>query len=245
MDSNSPLKRALRGLVAIAGLLCVSGLSVSSLSASTPFVDLELVLAVDASGSVDHEEYRLQLSGIAAAFRDAEVVSASRSGLHGRIAAKMLIWSDNYLPTAATTWYVIDDADSAEIFARHVETFPRSIIDNGTGIGNALLRAADAIEENNLIGTRRVIDVSGDGRENSVSGGGKLITEAREEMRRRGIIVNGLAILAEEPSLASYYHQQLIVGPSAFVMSVGTFQDFAKAMRMKLLREIGQRAPVS
>lgn len=208
-------------------------------------VDLELVLAVDASGSIDAGEFALQLEGIAAAFRDHEIVASARSGPHGRIAVMMLIWSDSHLPTASTSWHVIDGAMAAERFAREVEQFPRSIVDNGTGIGNALKRAMEAMLDNAFVGSRLVIDVSGDGRENTAIGTGFLIAAAREELERLGIEVNGLAIASQEPDLADYYRRNLITGPAAFVIEINTFSDFATAMRRKLLREIRGRQRVS
>ena len=201
-------------------------------------VDLELLLAVDASGSVDNSEYMLQIRGIAAAFRDAEVVAATQSGPLGQIAVQMMIWSDPHLPTASTRWHLVGDPASAEAFARTVERFPRSIIDGGTGIGNALEKAAEALDDNDASGTRRIIDLSGDGKENAVEGIGTLLAQARKTMELHDIGVNGLAITGDEPGLADYYRQEVIVGPSAFVMEVESFRDFAPAIRLKLLREI-------
>lgn len=203
-------------------------------------VDLELVLAVDASGSIDVQEFTLQLEGIAAAFRDCDVIAATRSGPLGRIGVMMLIWSDAHLPTAATAWHVIDGAAAAERFAIAVRGFPRSIVDNGTGIGNALRRAREAMEDNGLDGMRLIIDVSGDGRENAADGMGTLVAKAQKDADAHGIEINGLAILSQEPDLADYYRRHVIAGPAAFVIAIDSFADFARAMRLKLLREIGR-----
>jgi hypothetical protein len=203
-------------------------------------VDLELVMAVDASGSVDAEEYALQMQGIAAAFRDPEVLAAIRSGPLGRIAASVVIWSESTRDKEALPWRILSDGAEAEAFARQVETTPRRITVGGTGIGMALL-----IQNNGIAGKRRVIDLSGDGQETPPRDYTIDLQQGRYIAQAAGVTVNGLAILAEEPELDRYYRRKLITGPGAFVMATGDYRDFAAAMRRKLIREIEYRPVIS
>lgn len=208
-------------------------------------VDLELVLAVDASGSVDDGEFALQMGGIAAAFRDAEVLAAIQAGPVGRIAVNIVIWADAQRPKDQMGWRLIGDGASAEAFAERVERHPRAIPAGGTGIGAAVLFAVKQLEKNGFAGARRVIDVSGDGRETTFREWMVPPTQAREQAVGRGITVNGLAILTDEPKLDDYYEAEVAGGEGAFVQVAKSYDDFAVAMRRKLLREIRYGAPVA
>ncbi|MCB1377807.1 MAG: DUF1194 domain-containing protein [Alphaproteobacteria bacterium] len=207
-------------------------------------VDLELVLAVDASGSVDELEYRLQLDGIAAGFRDPEVRQAIRSGPEGRIAVNMLVWAEHVWPKDTTGWWLLATDADAEEFARQVEGLPRR--QNGaTGLGEGLAAAVRTIASNTFIGRRRVVDVSGDGRETPAREFVVLVPQARAMAIGHGVTVNGLAIINEEPDLATYYRGQMQTGDGSFVIEARDYQDFAEAMRRKLLREIEHRPNLS
>jgi hypothetical protein len=209
--------------------------------------DLLLVLAVDSSGSVDPVEYRLQLDGLAAAFRDAQVRSAITAGPNGRIAVNLLLWADARFERFTSGWVAIDGAASAERFAHTIETFDKRV-GGGTGIGAAIAQGIALLETSGLDAPRRVIDVSGDGIE-AYEGPRPpiMLPEARELLGATGVIVNGLAIESDFPRLASYYRTEVAHGPGSFVVSARTFEDFAVAMRDKLIREIEQKvveAPV-
>jgi Protein of unknown function (DUF1194) len=214
-------------------------------TAAEPIVDLELVLAVDVSGSVDDREYALQIGGIAAAFRDPAVQRAIGAGPNGRIAVSLVLWSDPQVGKAATPWRVIGTAAEAEGFARLVETQPRSIPAGSTGIGHALYACARLIQENGIAASRTVIDLSGDGEETAPRDYYVRLQQGRAIAAAAGITVNGLAILAETPGLESYYRREVITGPDAFVIAAADYDDFARAMRLKLLREIENRPQVS
>jgi hypothetical protein len=208
-------------------------------------VDLELVLAVDASASVDEREFALQLGGIAKALRDPEVQSAIAAGPLGRIAVAMVVWAEGMVPKQYTEWQVVAGADDAEAFAVVVETFERRI-SGGTGIGAGIVSAIRHMDRNGIEGARRVVDVSGDGtetppRDQLVS----LLPQARSMAIARGVTVNGLAILTDVPDLDVYYREEVIVGPRAFVKAAADFDDFAEAFRRKLIREIEEEPPVS
>ncbi len=201
------------------------------------FVDLELVLAVDASGSVSAAEYDLQLSGIAAAIRDDSVLEAIAGGAIGRVAVAMIVWAEAGIVSDETAWFEIATAEDADRFAALVVGFPRRV-SGGTGIGAGLTQAMRMFDRNGFAGTRQVVDVSGDGRETPPRDYVALIHHARAMALSRGITINGLAILNEDPELDDWYRSAVITGPGAFVMTARDYRDFAEAMRRKLLREI-------
>ena len=206
-------------------------------------VDLELVLAGDASGSVDQREFLLQLGGIAKGFRDAEVQDAIASGHLGRIAVALMIWSDATSKKAISRWAVIDSPASAEAFADLVlsqVTRRKSFLGKGgTGIGSAIGQGVKMIRLNPFEGERKVIDVSGDGHETPLRHGeGMALPEGKRRARRKGVTVNGLAILSDNPELADYYERKVIRGPGSFVIAADGYDDFARAMKIKLIREI-------
>ncbi len=213
--------------------------------ADSNIVDLELVLAVDASGSVDEEEFRLQLSGIATAFRSPEILQAVQSGPEHRIAVALVVWSDSNFPKVPSTWHILDSRESALRFADIVETFhtktgrSAGIGGGGTSIGDAIDYAIGMIEVNGIEGTRRVIDVSGDGIETDPwAGPATMLPEARAMAVRAGITVNGLAILNDYRRLNTYYRDHMIVGEGSFVLDAVDYEDFERAIQEKLLREI-------
>lgn len=233
MDSQGPARKVLAAVMALlAGLIFPS----PKAHAANP-VDLQLVLAVDASGSVDEREYRLQLHGIAEAFRDPEVIKAIGAGPHGRIAVALMVWAESNRPKAKTPWRIIADRADALAFADLTNGFGRPV-GGGTGIGKAMVTAVRMLESSGLTGTRRVIDVSGDGRETTFREWSVPPDQARHAAIDRGITINGLAITAEDKGLAAYYETQVIAGPGAFVMTAGSIDDFKRVMRAKLLREI-------
>ena len=208
------------------------------------FADLELVLAVDASGSVDQSEYTLQVRGIARAIIDPQVIEAIQSGPIGRIAVAMIVWGEAGIPGDETSWYVIETLEDARRFAGVAANFPRRVT-GGTGIGAGLTQGMRMFERNGIEATRQVVDVSGDGRETPPRDYVALVVHARGMALARGITINGLAILNEDPHLDDWYREAVIAGPGAFVMTVADYPDFAEAMRNKLLREIENRPSIS
>lgn len=186
------------------GLLLGLCLAVSGDARATGDVDLQLVLAVDSSGSVDEEEYALQLSGIASAFRDPRVLEAIGKGFRGRIGVSVAIWAESSYPKESSPWHLVADAESAERFARVVESFPRNVV-GGTGIGRAILYCVGLIRKSGLTSPRRVIDLSGDGRETTFREWSVPPSQARVHAASFAVVINGLAILNEEPDLEDYY----------------------------------------
>lgn len=227
----------------LAIICCLAGLSGHLPAAGRP-VDLALVLAVDASGSVDDGEFALQLAGIAAGFRDPKVRGAIKSGPEGRVAVALLVWADHQVPKDRTGWFVLASDQDAENFARTVETFPRR--QNGaTGIGEGLAAALRAIDTSGFEARRRVVDISGDGRETTPREFVVLLPQARAMAYTRGVTVNGLAITNEDPELLSYYRNAVQTGAGSFALAATDYEAFAEAMRRKLLREIEYRPAVS
>ena len=229
------------------GRLISLGLSAAALLASagapraesaTP-VDLELVLAVDASGSVDAREFDLQTGGLAAAFRDPDVIAAIEAYAPAGVAVALVQWSGRHQETVVVDWARLDDGKSAIAFAQKIDASGRWLLGE-TAIADALEFSIGLLEGNQFAGARRVIDISGDGPTNA----GRDPAPVRDTAAAAGITVNGLAIVNEVPFLEMYYAQQVIGGPDAFVLSAKSYEDFARALRLKLLREI-QGAPLS
>lgn len=208
-------------------------------------VDLELVLAIDASGSVDEAEYRLQVEGIAAAFRDARVQALIAEQPLGRIAVALAVWSEGNKPKDITPWFLVATPAEAEAFAATVEAWPRRIANGGTGIGKALQFAAHALTTNAYVSGRMVIDLSGDGRETPPADWTLGPAEGRAYAAARGVEINALAILNDDPELAGYFRAEVVQGPGAFVMAIQDYSGYAEAMRIKLIREIDADPRVS
>lgn len=206
-------------------------------AAAAVCADLALVLAFDASGSVDEAEFALQLHATADAFRDAEVQRAIRAT--GTVAVAAIVWGDSAYGTQTMAWDLVDGAEGAERVARRLETQRREV-DGNTDLGTGLAAALDLIEATGDCAPRRVVNISGDGRETTTPRRrhGVSIMQARRRAEAMNVTVNGLAIESEDPDLDEYYRNAVITGPDAFVMAVNDHTAFAEAMRRKLIREI-------
>ncbi len=194
-------------------------------------VAIELVLAVDASGSVDAAEFDLQTRGLANAFRDPDVVAAIRGA--GVVAVALVQWSGPGHQLVVVDWVTVFDASSAGHFADRIEAAGR-LIHGETSITHALRFCMQLFGTNGFSGRRKVIDVSGDGPTNF----GFPPDAMRDLVTAAGITINGLAILNEWSDLDRYYRDHVIGGPGAFVVTAGDYQDFATAIRLKLIQEI-------
>lgn len=217
-------------------LLGLTGLLAVSLTAPVVAqpVDLELVLAVDASSSVNAEEFQLQMQGIAAAFRHPAVVKAIDAAGSAGVAVTLVQWSGSGISAQAVDWTLLSSALSSYAFAARIEAAPRLVEGGATAIGSALLYAGALLDANAYEGKRRIIDLSGDG----ISNEGDYASTARAHLVRQGVTVNGLAILNDEPNLGRYYLAGVVGGPGAFVLTALDFRDFAVAIRQKLVTEI-------
>ena len=220
-----------RGLVGWS--LTCAALACSDLSAAQEPVDLELMLAVDASGSVDAREFDLQTQGLAEAFRDPEVSAALAAYAPGGAAVALMQWSGRGQQVLAVEWTLVRDRAAAHAFADAIAGAGRRLLGE-TAIADALAFAIDQLERNRFRGARRVIDLSGDGPTNAGGNPDPL----RDAAVALGITVNALAIVNEAPVLDYYYAEHVVGGPGAFTMMAKNYQDFAQAIRRKLLREI-------
>ena len=203
-------------------------------------VDLELVIAVDVSRSMDEEEFLLQRSGYVEAIRDPSFIRAATSGREGRIALIYVEWSGLSSQKIVVPWRPIDGVGAAEGFAAALEAEP-PVSGRGTSISAAIEFAARLFDRNEFAGERRVVDISGDGPNNY----GPPVAEARDHAVAREIVINGLPILIR-PSpivadIVSYYSDCVIGGPGAFVLPVRSVESFAVAIRQKLILEVAAR----
>lgn len=222
-------------VAAFVAVLAFSGFtSALPVQAADKPVDLELVLSADVSRSVDDQEFILQRRGYATAFQDKRVIDAIRSGGMQRIAVVFVEWSAANMQQVVIDWTLIDSAESANAFAEKLLTLPRAyFFGGGTAVGDALYHAAGLFNDNGFEAERRVIDLSGDGRTRN----GRPAAPARDYVVAQGIVINGLPILGE-PYLEEFYERDVIGGPGAFSLPAEGFEDFANAVRSKLIREI-------
>ena len=202
--------------------------------AQEPPLDLLLVLAVDASGSIDADEFRLQREGCAEALTHPVVLSAIAAGTRGAIGMAMVEWGAPGGAETVVGWHRVDGAAAAATLARAVIDAPRSR-QSWNAIGDAVDHAARLLAAAPWRAAERVIDVSGDAPDMR---GLRPVEAARRDAAEAGITVNALAIEGGRDGLAETYERTVIAGPGAFVIRAETRQDFARALRAKLVREI-------
>ena len=202
-------------------------------------VAVALVLAVDTSGSVSMGRFELQKQGYAAAFRNPQVLNAIRSLATQSIAVTMMQWTGPFLHVVVVDWSPIKDEGSANAFAAAIEAAPRRLFGGGTSISGAIDFSRTLLAGSPFRAIRQIIDVSGDGSNNS----GRDVTQARDEAVRDGIGINGLPILTVEPGLDRYYRDYVIGGPGAFMIPVKDYDNFADAVLKKLINEIAATQP--
>jgi hypothetical protein len=234
-----------RRLAFLAALIGAPGLPAS---AEDLPVDLELVLAVDISGSVDEVEAQLQREGYIAALRHPHVVEAIESGMFGRIAVAYVEWAGDHYQRTMLEWTLLEDFASASDFADALAETPLMTA-HWTSLSAVIDYAVPLFEGNGFKGFRRVIDVSGDGYNNR----GRPVEWARDEAVAAGITINGLPIVNDRPNpwggrppvdLDLYYEERVIGGPGAFLIVAEDYTAFASAILSKLLLEIaGERPP--
>ena len=241
--SRSPLLNR-RGLLA-AALTAPLVLSRRAGAAEPEPVDVELVLAVDVSRSVDADEMEMQLRGYAAAFRDPKLVEGIAGGPLGQIAITLFTWSDFHIQEHLLPWMKIDGAAGAERVAASIDAAPRRTW-LYTSISGAMDFAAGLFGRA-YEGTRRVVDLSGDGVNNS----GRPVADARRDILDKGIVLNGLAVLDRQPQpwmaglppLDEYFRSEVIGGPGAFLMVAEGYAAFEQAVKRKIIREIAAAPP--
>ena len=245
-NAGSPVMRfgALKVLCLLlsSALLLVRGLLPAAAQAR---VDLELVVAVDVSLSMDLDEQQLQRDGYVAAFRDPEVHKAITSGPNGRIAVTYMEWAGPQTQQVVLPWITIDGPQAAQAFADRLEAAPISRA-RMTSIAAALQFSSRLFDSSGVKGIRRVIDVSGDGPNNA----GPPVVTVRDELVGNGIVINGLPIMLKLATgyfdladLDRYYTDCVIGGTGAFMIPIKERSEFQTATRRKLLLEISGHDP--
>ena len=209
-------------------------------------VDVELALAVDVSYSMDPEEQALQREGYIAGITSRDFMQALRSGQHGKVAVTYFEWAGPYDQKIVVPWRLIDGPEAADAFANELARAPYRRASR-TSISGALSFAKPLFDGSGYRGFRRVVDVSGDGANNS----GTFVTAARDDVLAAGMTINGLPIMLKRPNaftmdidnLDIYYEDCVIGGPGAFVVPIREREQFKEATRTKLVLEIAGRAP--
>jgi hypothetical protein len=230
-----------RRLVLAAGLAAPALITARSARAEEE-VDVELVLAVDVSRSVDAEEMEMQMAGYAAAFRDPRLAEGIAGGPLGAIAVTLFVWSDWNIQHTLVPWMRLDGPASCARFAAALDGASRETY-LYTSISGAIAYASRQFGMR-YSGLRRVVDISGDGVNNS----GPPLAGAREAALEQGIVLNGLAVLDKTPQPSAllagippvdeYYRDQVVGGPGAFLMVAEGYEAFQGAVRRKIIREI-------
>lgn len=229
------LPRLARGFVGLTACAVLVWPTDAARAQNEIMVDLELVLAIDLSSSVDPEEFDLQVRGLSEAFRHPDLVAAIENTGGMGISVAVIHWSDRSEQALAVDWTLIRDGASAAALARKIRRTPRLVGGGQTGIGGAIEFSMEQFARNPYRGWRRTIDVSGDGRANS----GSQPMRIRDRAVAEGVTINGLAIVNEEPFVDRYYRDSVIGGPGAFMMLAQDYEDFAASILRKLIREIG------
>jgi hypothetical protein len=213
---------------------------------TAPSVDVELVIAVDVSYSMDLDELAVQREGYARAIVSKEFLRALRTGPNSKISVTYFEWSASSDQKIIIPWRVIDGPETADAVADEIMNTP---VRRGsrTSISGAISFAITLFDEDPYRGLRRVIDISGDGPNNN----GAPVTPVRDEALAKGIVINGLPIMIKEPSYSTmdidnldwYYEDCVIGGPGAFVVPIKDRENFKEAIRTKLIREVAGRTP--
>ncbi len=213
---------------------------------ATPSVDVELVLAVDVSYSMDMDELAIQREGYAQAIVSKEFLQALKTGPHGKISVTYFEWAASSDQKIIIPWRVIEGPESADAVANEIMKTPIRRASR-TSISGAINFAMPLFDENPYRGLRRVIDISGDGPNNN----GAPVVVARDAAVEKGIIINGLPIMVKEPSYSTmdidnldYYYEDCVIGGSgSFVVTIKDRDKFKEAIRTKLLLEVAGRTP--
>ena len=213
---------------------------------ATPSVDVELVLAVDVSYSMDMDELAIQREGYAQAIISKEFLQALKTGPNGKISVTYFEWAASSDQKIIIPWRVIDGPETADAVANEIMKTPIRRASR-TSISGAIYFAMPLFDENPYRGIRRVIDISGDGPNNN----GSPVTLARDAALEKGITINGLPIMVKEPSYSTmdiddldlYYEDCVIGGPGSFVVTIKDREKFKEAIRTKLLLEVAGLTP--
>ncbi len=226
--------RLLRGEGSRVFLLVWLSLTTPSFAEDKYPVAIELVLALDCSASVDNREFQLQIAGLTEAFRDPEVLEAVENLKPFGVAVAVVQWGAPGETRVVVPFIWLENSMHTKAFGFRAGLIQRWIRASATSIAAGIDDSVELVRGNEFEGQRKVIDVSGDGQDNS----GADLVVAREKARAAGITINGLSIASDDKGLEEYYRQNVIIGSDAFVEPARDFEDFARAIKEKLLREL-------
>ena len=215
----------------------------SAARAATP-VDLQLVMAVDVSRSIDEVEAELQRRGYIEAMTNERVIDAILSGENKGIGVCYVEWAGTHYQQTVIDWMLIDSARTARRFSEKLAESPRTS-QSWTAVGQGLIYSAKRFEDSPFTSKRRIIDISGDGRTND----GPPAELVRDRLVADGIVINGLPVMMNrtnygrpaDATLDKYYEENVVGGPGSFMIVAANFDDFGRAVRSKLIREISSR----
>jgi hypothetical protein len=230
----------------VASVAAPAGPAITAQAKTDANVDIELVLAVDVSYSMDLDELELQREGYALAITSVDFMKALRTGPHGRVAITYFEWASAYDQKVVVPWRVIEGPESADAVAAEIRKAPIRRASR-TSISGALMYGTSLFDSNPNQGLRKVIDISGDGPNNN----GPIVATAREAALAKGIVINGLPVMVKQTSYATmdienldyYYEDCVIGGPGSFVISIKNKAQFQEAIRTKLVMEVADLAP--
>jgi hypothetical protein len=217
----------------VAAMSLATGTAIQALAC----VDVALVLAVDASDSIDDGEYKFQTGSIAAAFRDRDVLHAL--DLAGTVAISAVFWGAGTEPTQTLAWVLVEDGRGAEFFSRQIEK-NRRVVHGETDIGNGIWSALDLLSSSSLCPGLSIVDISSDGVETLGPKRDHVIPlgQARIRAREMRVTINSLVISDDGGYLAQYYTRHVALGSGAFVMQIATHADYSHAIKRKLVKEL-------
>jgi hypothetical protein len=225
---------------ALMGSLAALASGTTAARAETP-VDLQLVMAVDVSRSIDEVEAELQRRGYIEAMTNERVIDAVLSGENRRIGVCYVEWAGTHYQQTVIDWMLIDSARAARAFSDKLSESPRTS-QSWTAVGAALATSAQRFQSSPFTSKRRIIDISGDGRTND----GPPAELVRDRLVAEGFVINGLPVMMnrqnygrpQDAMLDKYYEENVIGGPGSFMIVAANFDDFSRAVRSKLIREI-------
>ena len=239
MPASLQRLRCARGGLLRGALLALTLIGLLALEPAKPAraqgVEIELLLAVDSSSSIDRDEFDQQMRGLAEAFRSPLVGAAITALGEGGVAVALMQWAGRNQQILAAEWRVLRSAEDAKAFADYLDATPRFIEGGSTAIGEALREAAASLSSNAYLGRRLVVDVSGDG----VNNEGAKPAGWRDRLVAAGVTINALVILNEDPSLPEFFSAEVIGGHGAFVLTAADYAAYGAAIEHKLLQELG------
>ncbi len=226
------LSRLLLGLAIAVWAL---GATSSRSEAQGQVVEIELLLAVDSSSSINRYEFDQQIRGLAEAFRSPLVGSAITALGQRGVAVALMQWAGRSQQHLSAEWRILRTAEDAQAFADYLDGTPRFIEGGSTAIGEALRYALSSMNANAYQSQRLVVDVSGDG----VSNEGENPAVWRDRLVTAGVTINALVILNEDPNLTSFYRSEVVGGPGSFLLTAKDYRAYGAAIEHKLLQELG------